>query len=147
MINSRRKGYRAQWEIMRQLRSWWGGHWEGRSAGIPGSDLITPEDFPYCVEVKNEASIKIRHFFKPSALLIAHWKQAVNQTKPTVDTTRPKGAMLVTKAESIWFVLRSFLPEGNRGSGFWADIDDQQVYVQTLESLTQLQKDYFNESL
>lgn len=99
MVNSRRKGNRGEREALNILKSHFGGHWERKPLGIPGPDLLAPDDFPYAVEVKNEKAIRAIHLIgTPTKKLHDFWKQADAQADAL-----DKLPLLVCKVESVWF--------------------------------------------
>lgn len=84
-------------EVVKLLCAWWGGHFEIRGKGIPGSDIICPAQFPWAVEVKNTKDINFKHLLFPNAALKKHWKQTLDQAKK--ESKRP---LLVAKVQSVW---------------------------------------------
>jgi hypothetical protein len=109
-VNSRRKGNQAERDVIKILKKYFGGHWERKSMGIPGPDILAPEDFPFVIEVKNDKTVKAIHLLaKPdNQKLMRYWTQAVGQAQNTGKT-----ALLVIKVEGHWFASttwRDFLP-------------------------------------
>ena len=100
MVNSRRKGNEAERSIVKMFRNHYGGHWERRSMGVPGADIIAPDSFAYAIEVKNVANLKLLHLFKGSKVLDDFWAQAVQQAKAA-----EKAPLLMVKIEGLWVWL------------------------------------------
>lgn len=100
MVNSRRKGNRAEREVKNQLRAWWGGDWKRQTMGIPGSDLVPPPDFPFSVEIKHWKRTKHKHLFNPTAEVLGFWEQAVTQA--VIEAKKP---MLIIKVEGTWYTV------------------------------------------
>lgn len=115
MTNSRAKGNRGEREVLKILKSHFGGEpWERKSMGIPGPDLLTPNEFPYAVEVKFNKSIKLIHFFKENKQLKDWWKQTQEQA-----FALNKTPLLIVKVEGIWFAIsREFL-----STTFWKTLE------------------------
>lgn len=112
---SRAKGCAAEREALKLLRQYFGGvPWERRGCGNPGPDIITPDGFPWCVEVKHQAGVKVKHFYRPTARLESFVAQALQQAREL-----GKAPMLLVKAEGLWFVH----VEGIPGNG-WLLLDD-----------------------
>ncbi len=78
-INSRQKGNRFEREIAKVLSNWAGETFQRRSMGYVGSDLITPNDFPFAVEVKNNKA-DILDIFRYKSELNGWWAQALAQS-------------------------------------------------------------------
>ncbi|HEY9684731.1 MAG TPA: hypothetical protein V6C86_24350 [Oculatellaceae cyanobacterium] len=101
MVNGRRKGNRAEADVVQIFKAWWGGSpWERRSMGYAGSDLIVPSDFPFSLEVKHVDTLKARHIFKPTKQLIEYWNQARDQA--IKENRKP---LLVAKIEGMWMAF------------------------------------------
>ena len=100
MVNSRAKGNDGERAVCKILSQWWGGHWERRSMGVPGPDLVTPDDFPWAVEVKNHKTIHPGHFWYPTKMLQDWWWQASRQA-----TQCDRLPLLVVKALGDWYVV------------------------------------------
>lgn len=99
-INSRDKGKRGEREVVQLLADWWGGTFERKRAGVPGSDINCPPGFPWAVEVKNTNDIRLRNLFCPNASLKSYWNQTISQA--TKEGRRP---LLLAKIEGFWFVF------------------------------------------
>lgn len=98
-INSRAKGNRAERTVLKILKKHFGGEpWERKSMGIPGPDLLTPDNFPYAVEIKDDKSVRLKHFWKPNKQLKDFWEQAESQANGL--GLEP---LLIAKVEGIWF--------------------------------------------
>lgn len=97
MVNAREKGKAAERQMRRILADWWGGVWERRRGGVPGSDLIAPADFPYEPEVKHRATVRTQHIFKPTLELVSFWQQTKEQTPAH------KEPLLCIKIEGAWW--------------------------------------------
>lgn len=111
MINSRAKGNRAEREVLKILKAKYGGEpWERKSMGIPGPDLLTPDDFPYAVEIKHDKRVRCKHLFSGHSVLEGFWKQAVTQA-----SALGKKPLLIVKAEGIWFASN----DTGWGQGDW----------------------------
>jgi len=95
---SRRKGVAAEQHIVKVFRNAFGGEWSRKKIGTPGPDIETPKDFPFAIEVKNDASVKMIHLYRPTALLRKYWDQASAQAD-ALDLA----PLLVCKIESHWF--------------------------------------------
>lgn len=109
MVNARAKGNRGERECKKLLAPWWGGKWERRSMGVPGSDLVTPEDFPCEVEAKNSNAVALVHYFQPNTTLSDWWSQTKKQCR------NGKLPMLCMKTSSSWYCamkMRDFLSTG-----------------------------------
>lgn len=128
-INSRAKGNRAMTYVVKSFQSWWGGVWQRRGGGFSGDDLIPPDGFPFSVEVKDVATVKVRHFLEPTRELLGYWRQAMDQSIAV-----GKQPLLVLKAERSWFVVRHLSPLPKQASaGFWATWNGYPVLILPLE--------------
>lgn len=102
-INSRRKGNQAERDVIKILRQYFPGPWERKPMGIPGPDIQPPDDFPYAIEVKNHKSLRFKHLYEPTKLLLSFIKQAMDQAKDL-----KRDALLVIKIEGIWMCCQGF---------------------------------------
>jgi Holliday junction resolvase len=102
MVNSRAKGNQAERDVIKIFKKHFGGHWERKPMGIPGPDILAPDNFNYNVEVKNDKSIKLKHLYKPCERLKAYWQQAIDQS------TKDKLPLLCIKIEGLWFAWSGF---------------------------------------
>ena len=126
MINSRRKGNSAERAVCKILSHYFGGKFERRSMGIPGSDIVCPDNFPYAVEVKHDKRVKGIHLFKGHHSLRGFWKQAIKQGLAV-----SKDALLIVKVEGLFFVTAERSGDGCQSE--WILLErwcDQQVYRQ-----------------
>jgi len=119
-INSREKGRRGEKDVVKMFRSVWGGHWSRRGIGVAGDDILTPPDFPFSIEVKNEADTTLNHCFmdRPSTL-IKHFAQAEKQAGSKIP-------LLVFKCDRKWYcamgdTLPTFLDVYRFLTCHWAD--------------------------
>lgn len=128
-INSRRKGNRAMNAIAKSFQRWWGGEWQRRGGGFAGDDIIPPDGFPYSLEVKDVAQIKVRHFVQPTSLLLEYWKQAKTQAVRIGKIT-----LLVIKTEGLWFVARITNGQNVKSrTGLWSVWGDDPVLILPLD--------------
>lgn len=66
--------------------------------GIAGSDIVTPDKFPFAVEVKHRKTLKAIHLLMgKNKQLNDWWKQAETQAKAA-----NKQALLIVKVEGKW---------------------------------------------
>lgn len=106
MVNSRRKGNQAERDVINILRPHFPGKWERKSMGIPGPDILPPDNFPYAIEVKNVKTVRLKHLFQPTKELEKYWRQAVDQAEDL-----NKKPLLVAKIEGIWFAFEPIADE------------------------------------
>lgn len=120
MVNSKKKGNRGEREVVKLLKDWWGGNFmrnlesgatstllEGMApddvVGRLAGDIMTPLDFPFCIEVKTYASIDIWGVVRsPTNNQIATWwRQCKN------DAARAKKAPMLFMKEDRkkWHVI------------------------------------------
>ena len=130
-INSREKGRRGEQDVVKMFRSVWGGHWSRRGIGVAGDVILTPPDFPFSIEVKNEADTTLNHCFmdRPSTL-IKHYAQAAKQSGDRIP-------LLVFKCDRKWYCaigeqLPSFLAVDRYLTCHWAD---DRMFVLLLDDL------------
>jgi hypothetical protein len=98
VVNSRAKGNQGEREVCKILSRYFGGKFERRSMGYEGNDIITPDGFPYGIEVKFDKSVRLKHFWKPTQKLKDFWKQTLAQCKNS-----GKHPLLCAKVEGMWF--------------------------------------------
>lgn len=129
MVNSRQKGNRGERKVMQFFRNWWGGDWERRSMGYEGSDLITPDNFPFAVEVKDCEQLVTRHFFYPTKFLLACWQQAKVQA-----FDQGKAPLLVANVESKWYCVQPLsMSMSSVGSVLTRKLGDDQVEIMSID--------------
>lgn len=136
MTNSRRKGNRAENEIVNAFKKWWGGSWQRRSMGMIGDDIISPPSFPLSLEVKNVATVKTRHLLTPTAQVLGFWQQCKDQAAKAY-----KYPLLCIKVESSWYTvikltagrLRVVLPRQSNTASIQATWADDTVLILPLE--------------
>lgn len=130
MVNSKLKGNKGEVQVLNLFRNWWGGHWERHSMGYAGSDLITPENFPFAIEVKFDDKIQARHFFHPTKFLIKCWQQAKSQA-----ADKGKSPLLVAKAEGTWYCIGPLsMSMSDNGEVLTRKLDGDSVEIQTIDS-------------
>ena len=96
---SRDKGTRAEQTAVKMLSDLWGGEFRRSGAGFEGEDMVvTPNDFPWAVEVKDRNDIDTRHLFNPNAALLNCVQQAYQQAMG-------REWMLFIKLNRHWFIL------------------------------------------
>lgn len=99
MVNSKRKGNEAERQVVKTLKEHFKDHFERRSMGVPGADIVCPPHWIYAIEVKNDKRVKAIHLLgKPLQLLRDYWDQASAQAD-AMDLS----ALLVVKADGCWF--------------------------------------------
>jgi hypothetical protein len=106
---SRRKGGTWERECATWLRTLLGEGWDvrrnpaDRQRGTVGAgDLVVtgPHPWPWAIECKDVASIRLRHLLDPSARLVEHWRQTCDQAAPM--GLRPA---LLAKIEGVRLVV------------------------------------------
>lgn len=66
--------------------------------GLPGPDVVAPDDFSWAIEIKDAKTIRLKHIWKPNKKLQDFWSQAKLQAQQAKKTP-----LLVVKIEGIWF--------------------------------------------
>src|SRR3972149_400880 len=95
------KGRRGEREVVTALRKWWGGSpWGRRGLGHKGADIVTPDDFPYIVEVKNYKNFTFMEMVNGSKRLTGWWEQAFQQAK-----NNQRNSLLVVKVHREWWAM------------------------------------------
>lgn len=131
MVDSRDKGRRAECKVINFFEMWWGGHWERRSCGYEGSDIITPDNFPFAVEVKHDEKLLARHFFYPTKFFTDCWKQAKKQA---YDKGEGKSPLLVANVESKWYCVQPLsMSMSSVGSVLTRTLDGDQVEIMSID--------------
>lgn len=98
---STEKGRRGEQDIAARFRRALGGSWGRRGLGHSGTDLVTPDGFPWAIEVKNYSSIAIGEILLLKAdSRIEKWLAEACKKSPS----KAYGAVLVCKFRSRWFV-------------------------------------------
>jgi Holliday junction resolvase len=98
MVNSRAKGNRAEREVIKTLKRHFVGPFERRTMGLPGPDVVAPDEFHWAIEVKDDKTVRLKHIWKPTQKLIEFWEQATQQARVI-----RKNPLLVVKIEGLWF--------------------------------------------
>jgi len=128
-VNGRRKGSAAEREICKLFSMWWNGTFQRRSLGIAGSDIVTPDGFPWALEVKHVKTMKTRHLWKPTADLVKFWKQACDQA-----AIEDRDPLLVAKIEGAWFVIQQMRGVMlTKEDNMVGTIDGIRVIIQTID--------------
>lgn len=92
------KGLRGEREAHQILKEWWGGSpWRVVGRYLHGPDLVTPETFPFDVEVKHHRRARVRWIVSSPFLLLDWWSRAKAISR--------KPPLLLVKAEGIWLAL------------------------------------------
>ena len=105
----RRKGKSAELEVVRILKKTWASDDFRRSGpGFEGADILTPPDFPWTVEVKHLANLRLMDFWKLPQRLRRCMEQAKSQ-----GLSQGKPWLLCCKIEGKWFGVRY------RNDGVW----------------------------
>ena len=116
MVNSRKKGNRAENEVVKILSKYFSGHFERRSMGIAGSDIVCPDNFKYAPEIKHRKTLKAIHLLIGKNIQLNDWwDQAEIQASEA-----GKQALLVVKCEGKWFATE-FSP---KDVGHWLLLED-----------------------
>jgi hypothetical protein len=98
MVNSRKKGKKAENEVCKILMKYFNGKFERRSMGQTGQDIHCPDGFRYAPEVKHVKTVKAIHLLLgKNKQLHDWWKQACTQAK-----TYNKEPLLIVKTEGKW---------------------------------------------
>lgn len=127
MVNSKAKGGQAEREVMALLKEWHPGEWRRKPFCQKGSDLITPETFPWSVEVKNDKQLHLGHLWKPTRFLQACWEQTIEQAFD--DNKKP---LLIMKIEGSWFAATVLDGKYNTAYNL-VNFDGKPVIIRTLQ--------------
>lgn len=94
------KGRRGEREIVRLFKDLWGGSpWGRRGLGHSGADIVTPDNFPFQIEVKNYDDVSLQEIIYSSKRIESWIAQAKSNTQ---DNRTP---LLAMKAHRKWWAL------------------------------------------
>lgn len=127
MVNSKAKGGAAERDVMARLKDWYPGDWRRKPFCQKGSDLITPDNFPWSVEVKHDKQLKLSHLWKPTKFLQACWEQTIEQAFD--DNKKP---LLIMKIEGAWFAATVLDGKYNTAYNL-VNFDGKPVIIRTLQ--------------
>jgi hypothetical protein len=120
MINSKRKGKRGESESAKLLEKWWGGHFcrtpdSGAfmtfhtktildSGNNVSGDLICPEDFPFCVEVKRRKEIDLYKCIRSSSTDSDYLFTWIEQTKRDSERGNKIPLLMFKEDRRQWYI-------------------------------------------
>lgn len=97
--------------------------------GYEGDDIITPDNFPFAIEVKDDEKLVTRHFFHPTKFFLDCWRQAKVQA-----FDKGKAPLLVANVESKWYCIAPLsMSMSESGSVLTRKLDGDSVEILSID--------------